>query len=217
MPYDENGFFWMDKPLKEGDPIPRVPIGLPQPTTVAEYKQLMMANARAQNLIGSTCIGAATTYGLAGLGVLLKIGKMSKGAKAWGSSGLGAIINDQTNMPPNDIWIGYGVESGPGISGDPVVLDINGNGIQTISVDQGPFVDFEGNGLAEKSGWVGPGEGLLCMDRNGNGMVDNVSELFCGHTPLPNGQLAVDGYQALAALDSNHDGKIDAQDTAHSQ
>jgi hypothetical protein len=100
---------------------------------------------------------------------------------------------------------------------DPIVIDLYGNGIKTISVNQGVFFDDKSNGFAEQSGWMSPGAGLLCMDRNGNGTIDNGSELFGSHTPLPNGQLAANGYQALAALDSNQDGKIDAQDPAYSQ
>jgi hypothetical protein len=105
----------------------------------------------------------------------------------------------------------------PGTYMFPVVVDLYGNGIKSVSVDQGPFFDYKGDGFAEKSGWVSPGEGLLCMDRNGNGAIDDGSELFGGQTPLPNGQLAANGFQALATLDSNHDGKIDSQDPAYSQ
>jgi hypothetical protein len=101
---------------------------------------------------------------------------------------------------------------------EPLVLDLDGNTvIRTLSAGDGVYFDFDASGLAEKSGWVGPGEGLLCMDRNGNGTIDNGSELFGDRTLLPNGQTAADGFQALAALDSNHDGRIDAQDPAYSQ
>ena len=48
---------------------------------------------------------------------------------------------------------------------------------------------------------------------NGNGIIDDGSELFGNQTILSNGRQAVDGYQALAELDDNKDGIIDASDT----
>ncbi|MFZ5501752.1 MAG: hypothetical protein ACOY58_07585, partial [Candidatus Micrarchaeota archaeon] len=101
---------------------------------------------------------------------------------------------------------------------NPVVLDLGGSGrIDTLNVNDGVYCDYYGNGFALATGWVSPGTGILVMDRNGNGVLDNGTELFGSQTPLPNGQLAADGFQALAALDGNHDGKIDAQDSAYSQ
>jgi len=61
---------------------------------------------------------------------------------------------------------------------------------------------------------VGKDDGLLVLDRNHNGQIDNGSELFGNNTPLTNGQKATNGFAALAELDTNHDGKIDAQDAA---
>ncbi|MCP3671528.1 MAG: calcium-binding protein, partial [Gammaproteobacteria bacterium] len=55
-------------------------------------------------------------------------------------------------------------------------------------------------------------DGLLVLDRNGNGNIDSGRELFGDNTQLPDGSLATDGYAALAQLDSNSDGKIDIND-----
>ena len=49
-------------------------------------------------------------------------------------------------------------------------------------------------------------------DINHNGSIDSGAELFGSSTRLANGERAVDGFQALAALDSNQDGFIDASD-----
>src|SRR5258706_15507475 len=46
--------------------------------------------------------------------------------------------------------------------------------------------------------------GLLAIDRNANGTIDDASELF--------GSPTVNGFEALAALDSNSDGVIDTAD-----
>jgi hypothetical protein len=61
-------------------------------------------------------------------------------------------------------------------------------------------------------GWVGGADGLLVLDRNANGRIDDGRELFGAITPLPDGSRAGHGFNALAALDSNHDGVVNAAD-----
>ena len=100
---------------------------------------------------------------------------------------------------------------------DPLVLDLDGDGIQTTNVNAGALFDQDGNGFAERTGWVAPGDGLLVMDRNGDGIINNGRELFGSETLLKDGSKAANGFQALAELDANHDGKIDASDPAFSQ
>lgn len=67
-------------------------------------------------------------------------------------------------------------------------------------------------------GWVGAGEALVVRDINANGLIDSGRELFGDATVLTTGpragQIAANGFEALADLDSNLDGKIDASDTA---
>jgi hypothetical protein len=94
----------------------------------------------------------------------------------------------------------------------PLVLDLNGDGIQTVGIDHGVQFDLTASGHASNVGWVAPTDGFLALDVNHNGLIDNGSELFGSATRLPDGSLAKDGFQALAALDSNHDGIINAQD-----
>jgi Ca2+-binding RTX toxin-like protein len=104
-----------------------------------------------------------------------------------------------------------------GILHDPIVLDLDGNGLSTASVNQGVYFDQNADGLAEMSGWVSSGDGVLVLDRNSDGIINDGSELFGNKTPLIAGGTASDGYQALADLDSNHDGKIDKSDTQFNQ
>jgi len=75
--------------------------------------------------------------------------------------------------------------------------------------------DLLNNGQTEKTGWIAEGEGLLMLESNNNTTLHNGGQLFGQGTTLANGQKAVDGYQALSALDSNKDGVIDAQDAAY--
>ncbi len=53
------------------------------------------------------------------------------------------------------------------------------------------------------------------LDRNGN--IDDGAELFGSNTRLPDGTLALNGFQALAALDLNGDGVLNARDPAFAE
>ncbi len=52
----------------------------------------------------------------------------------------------------------------------------------------------------------------LALDRNGNGKIDDGSELFGSATLLASGEAARNGFVALRELDANADGRIDAED-----
>jgi hypothetical protein len=60
--------------------------------------------------------------------------------------------------------------------------------------------------------WPTPATPWLAFDRNGNGTIDDGSELFGSSTPLQGGSTARNGFEALAEFDSNHDRFIDAAD-----
>src|SRR5713101_100901 len=99
-----------------------------------------------------------------------------------------------------------------GSMGSPIVLDLDGNGIQATPGSLRSAFDLDANGFAESTGWVGKDDGLLVWDRNGDGQINNGRELFGNATLLADGSLAQNGFQALAELDSNGDGVIDAND-----
>ncbi|MBO3712612.1 MAG: carboxypeptidase regulatory-like domain-containing protein [Candidatus Accumulibacter sp.] len=88
----------------------------------------------------------------------------------------------------------------------PIVIDLDGGGIQTVSRAQaGGAFDLFGNGSAVKSGWIASGEGFLAVDRDGNGRIDSISELFGGTAKGA-------GFARLAEYDSNDDGLVNASD-----
>jgi hypothetical protein len=99
----------------------------------------------------------------------------------------------------------------------PLVLDLNGDGVKTTALTDGAYFDHDKNGFAEQTGWASPEDGILVLDRNNDGIINDGGELFGNGTVLQNGQNAHDGFQALAELDNNHDGKIDVNDTAFNQ
>ncbi|MFH0824623.1 MAG: calcium-binding protein [Pseudomonadota bacterium] len=100
---------------------------------------------------------------------------------------------------------------------DPLVLDLDGNGFQTIAVNNGRYFDFNSDGCTENTGWVGGQDGLLALDRNGDGQINNGAELFGSETVLRRGEKATNGFAALAEFDANRDGIIDASDPVFSQ
>ena len=99
----------------------------------------------------------------------------------------------------------------------PLIIDLDGDGIETIALEKGLHFDHDGNGMAEKSGWVSKDDGLLVRDINGNGQIDDGTELFGNNSVLSNGQKAANGFEALKDLDSNNNGTFDSSDTAWNQ
>ncbi|MDD5359157.1 MAG: calcium-binding protein [Sulfurovaceae bacterium] len=97
---------------------------------------------------------------------------------------------------------------------DPLVLDLDGDGIETLGISTTTHVLFDSDGDRIKTGigWVKSDDGLLVLDRNGNGVIDNGSELF-GDQTIINGTKATSGFDALRTEDTNGDGKFDANDT----
>ncbi|MEW2918033.1 calcium-binding protein [Ruegeria sp. ANG10] len=94
----------------------------------------------------------------------------------------------------------------------PLVIDLDGDGIElTALYDTQTFFDLNIDGFAELTGWVQPDDGLLALDVNGNGAIDDNSELFGNATGFDN------GFLQLAELDSNGDGVIDANDDQFSE
>lgn len=100
------------------------------------------------------------------------------------------------------------------ITPSPLIVDLDGDGVETTGIHENIYFDHDGNGFAEKSGWVGKDDGLLVRDINGNGQIDNGTELFGNNSVLSSGQKAENGFEALKDLDSNHDGVFDNKDAA---
>ena len=106
---------------------------------------------------------------------------------------------------------------------DPVVLDLNGDGVKLTNYTEQPVlfdVDHDGGSL-EVTGWVTPQDGILVHDLNGNGVIDNIAETlseFYNGTVGTGGNAGTkpfaNGFAALKSLDSNSDNQFTSADTA---
>jgi hypothetical protein len=92
---------------------------------------------------------------------------------------------------------------------DPLALDLDGDGIETIGVGSVVF-DHDADGLKTGTGWLKGDDGFVVWDRNSNGAIDSGRELFGVDTVKADGSLATDGVDALSDLDSNGDVRMPA-------
>ena len=106
---------------------------------------------------------------------------------------------------------------------DPLTLDLNNNGLETVPVSatNPVYFDITGEGVQTSVGWVAPNDGFLVLDRNGNGTIDDGTELFGDATPAyeagttnpsTGSGRTVDGFAALAQEDTNADGVVNSAD-----
>ena len=95
----------------------------------------------------------------------------------------------------------------------PIIIDMNKDGVKTLNyAQQAVYFDLNNTNFAKRTGWVDSHDALLALDRNGNGKIDNGSELFGNYTFLADGQRAKNGFEALAEFDKNKDNLITEED-----
>ena len=155
---------------------------------------------------GVSMFASAPMAMLAGMAVELLIGAAGWHIGSHMGGGIGDLIwslMDQAGLLPARV--------------DPIVLDISGLGITTKSAADGVYYDLDNNGFSEKTGWIDAKSGILVLDKDANGQIETGNELFGDRTILEDGKTASSGFAALAALDSNRDGVIDAKDDKFSE
>lgn len=97
--------------------------------------------------------------------------------------------------------------AGPTSLIDPIVINFDGKGAELIPKHL--HFDLDMDGELDQIAQLGSGSGYLVWDKNGDGQVNDGSELF--------GPQSGQGFTELAALDANGNGFIDAGDPLFSQ
>jgi len=93
----------------------------------------------------------------------------------------------------------------------PLVLSFDGREPRFSTEARAAF-DLTGLGVSVSSDWPTAATPWLALDRDGNGAIDDGSELFGSATTLRSGERAHQGFEALAELDTDGDGFITAAD-----
>jgi len=114
-------------------------------------------------------------------------------------------VRVEVNLSIERTSVQFSSNGGPAAT-DPIVLDLDGDGIELTSAREGVRFDLDGDGRREQTATVTGGDGFLALDRNANGRVDDGRELFGDQRGAAN------GFEELRLLDSNSDGRIDSGD-----
>ena len=92
---------------------------------------------------------------------------------------------------------------------DPIVLDLGAPGISLAPIERGVRFDMDGDGIRDRMAWTAGEDGILAFDLDRSGTIQNGKEIV---SPWFAGGNFADSLAALATLDGNHDGRIDAHD-----
>ncbi len=110
-----------------------------------------------------------------------------------------------------------GSETGCDQRASPLMIDFYNTGITLSAPLGGISFDIDVDKELDTISWVqSDGTGIVVLDVNRNGIIDDGSELFGDHSAHPNFTARpANGFEALARYDSNGDGWINAEDSIY--
>lgn len=100
------------------------------------------------------------------------------------------------------------------VANPPVVLDLDGDGIELISVSEST-VEFRTLDAfaSRRTGWVAADDAMLALDRNGDGAITSFAEVSF----INDLEGATSDLEGLAAYDTDGDGSFDVDDERYSE
>lgn len=133
-----------------------------------------------------------------------------------------------TQQELDDCWLSGGTYDWTSCfcGASPIVIDMSGDGFNLTNSAGGVRFDINSDNFQEQVAWTSANSDdvWLALDRNGNGLIDDGTELFGNNTPQPTppSNEQKNGFLALAVHDKttnggNNDGQIDSRDSIFSQ
>jgi len=91
----------------------------------------------------------------------------------------------------------------------PVVIDMDGDGVEFNDIENGIEMDVDGDGVAERVAWADEDDAVLVYDENGNDSIDGLNEIaFARYSD----EIGATDLEGLRHFDSNEDLILDAND-----
>jgi hypothetical protein len=138
----------------------------------------------------------------------------------------GVFPTDYCQFPSGGCPAGYYSQNFCCYNATPIIIDVAGNGISLTGLADGVSFDILNTGRPVRISWTrsASDDAWLVLDRDGDGRIDNGSEMFGNATPQPpppRGQLR-NGFLALRVYDEpenggNGDGIIDSRDRIYTK
>lgn len=163
--------------------------------------------ATAQRQVPVPHSGTWTTIGGHWATTVLPFGFLWNGATASNAEVAGRRLDNEYDCAMAggywDGWYCYPVDC-------PLIVDTGRDGYRLTSAEDGVLFDLDADGRPERVAWTAPdsNDAFLVMDRNGNGRIDDGTELFGNHTPAYAGSnvTTANGFEALKFLGSPANG-----------
>jgi hypothetical protein len=150
--------------------------------------------------------GEIDGYGGSG-GLEADVQVKNAGRVAWGAYAVAGAIEDTA--------VKKAVGAVARLFGKPVLLDLDGNGVQITQLSQSnQFFDTAGDGYQHRTAWAGVGDAVLAFDAQNDGKIDQKNEIVFTEWD----KTAKSDMQALRdVFDTNQNGQLDSGDAQFAQ